>query len=343
MSMIPTARAGLAAALGALILFAGSAAGAGPNGLVVRQTSNGLPGHGEHAWASQEMLVGANALRIDELIASDPESLTQSASPKHAPRYLVVRLDAEKVYEVDDALQMYTEQDFSYYRHEREKSDAQREEARKAIIEKYAGNERAQMLAKNHLREDGQRIVTVDPPSPGEVFRLETGDKHTTQQCIRLNDDPIFHAYTTDEISFDPPPALYAFYEKCGLFEPAVVEKLKAIRGFPLRMVVKVKVGGFEADIETAVRSVHTWPEDASKFAIPTQYKKVDKFPDINASDLSNKIVCTYCGKVIDNPRSAWKSKLTPIKGLWFCSQDEEKKYVDGGFQPAAAQSKDGK
>lgn len=322
------ARAGLAFALAMLVNTGGAEAGlitrvatgaaagrvlaamfggfhAAPTGLVIRQHSNGLPGRAQADVVPQTLYVGERALRIEDAVGGG--------------RYTIVRVDEEKIYEVDPRVQQYTTQGFDYFRRERTKAEQDREEARKMIVERFRGEERAAELKKRHLREDGKREIRVER-APGDTIL----GHHTRRTSILLNEAPALVVYTTDEITeYKPPKVLFEFYEKSGLFPDDVVAELKKIDGFPLRIWANVDFFSSGAEIETNVDDVHAWSESAASFEVPANFQAVQEFARTETPREALK--CALCGKPIK------RGDALPVPGepgVYVDSQDHLVEYI---------------
>jgi hypothetical protein len=292
------ARAGLAFAL-ALSLATGTAQA----GLIVRQSSNGLPGQAQEQVTRQTLLVGERALRVDD---------------RGGGRYTVVRLDDEKILEIDPDQGEYTERTFASLRRKRAEAESERREQWKTIIDHFQGAERAAQLKKHNLREDGRDVVTVES-APGDDIL----GHHTRRTSILVNDAPAIVVYATDEIrEYRPPRVLFEFYEKSGLFPDGVVAALKKVEGFPLRLYARVDFYDAATEIRTQVETVADWPEDPRVFAIPEKCRLVERFTDPAAA--AQELRCAVCGKPIPRGREI----RVPGENVWVDSQDHLVEYV---------------
>lgn len=301
-----TARAGFAVGLVLLALGGQGIEAAEATGLIVRQRSNGIPGRGKDEVVAQEMRVGERAFLIRD-------------QEKDA-RYTIVRLDEEKIYEVDPRLEKYTVQSFDWFREKRKKADEDREIARKAILEKFSGEEQARELARRHLRADGKQVVTVER-APGETIR----EHRTRRTSILVNGAPAVVVYATDEIEeYEPPRVLFEFYEKAKLFPDEVIAELKKIEGFPLKIHVNVDFYSAGAAIQSTVEDVAAWPVDERAFEVPPHYERVDEFP--RPEERCPDIACALCGAKIADPAKAEKVPGRP--GEFACNLDHLAEYI---------------
>lgn len=311
MRMPATSGVAFAAAFaGALGLVATAEAG-----LVVKQRSNGVPGHAQAELVPQILYVGERAIRLGER-AEDG-------------RYTIVRLDMEKVYEVDPARGEYTEQDFDYFRRQRAKAEQDREDALRKILDpkRFTPEERDRRLADLHLRADGKRIVTARA-SPGEVIQ----GWNTRLYEIFVNGERVVAVYATEDIrEYEPPKVVFEFWEKAGLFDPEVVAQLKEIRGFPIRIYAKlVDLPDVEAEIRSEVEKggIAEWTEEPSKFEIPKQFVKVRalaKPEDVTAQASRAELRCALCGKAVDH-RTAFPAPGE--SGVFLCSEEHAREYI---------------
>jgi hypothetical protein len=292
------ARAGLAFALAALL-----GGGAAEAGLIVRERSNGLPGRSTSEVVPHTLLVGEKALRLQD---------------RDGGRYTIVQVERQKIFEVDPQLQQYTEQDFAYLRRERQKADADREDARKMILERLSGAEQAQELAKRHLRADGKRVVTVESVPGDKIMGY-----HTRLISIFENGGRVLAANVTDEIKeYEPPKVIFDFWERSGLFSDEIVAEMKKIQGFPLRLDVEVDFNGKVLELQSQVEDVRDWPEDPRVFEVPAKCVKVDEFAREQAP--AEKITCAVCGKELAPGKAI---RVPGETNVWVCSDDDLREY----------------
>jgi len=276
-------------------------------GLVIRQRSNGLPGKARDSVTVQELLVGKGVFRLRDL-----ETPTA--------RYLIVRLDREVIWEVDPALELYTETAFQVWRKKREEAEGEREETRKAALRKLSGEELARKLKEIGLREDGKRLVTVErgPVKVVEGARME-------RIAILLNGQTQVAVWETDRYQqYKPPQELFDFYDKCGVFPPDVTEKLKQeVTLFPIRIHANIDLFSVGTVIETSVDAVAEWPESGGgeEFKVPSNYRKVDEFPKEKIE--KKTYACPVCGTAVD-PVAAPHHEKDPATGEKVYFDDEE-------------------
>ncbi len=277
-------------------------------GLLINQRSNGLPGAAADEVAPQRLFIGAGAMRLDDL--------------RPGGRSVIVRLDREVLWEIDPRLRMYVEQPFAALRRRRLKAEREREEKRLQALERLEGAELEAWLERKGLRRDGKRIVRTEHLGPETI-----GHWHTEHVRIVLNDKPVIELWTTDDIAqYAPPPELFEFYDKVGLFPDDVVAALREVRGFPVRMHAEIDLDTLGAEIETQVASVHDWPEDPSRFELPQGYRRVDRFPARPRGEAAVAAPrCAQCGKRIEEA-----GERVPGSDAYVCSRRCLLEYIKG-------------
>ncbi|RME71023.1 MAG: DUF4412 domain-containing protein [Planctomycetota bacterium] len=263
------------------------ASGVAHAGLLIRQQANGLPGLAEGEVAPQRLFVGERAMRLEDL--------------REGGRTVIVRLDEGLIWEIDPTLGMYTEQTFEALRRRREKAERDREEKRRLALERLSGEELESWLRRKGLRRDGKRIVTTEHLGGERVGRW-----HARHLRITVNDKPAIELWVTDEIpEFEPPAAWFDLYDETGLFPKDVTAALRAVEGFPVRVIAHVDLDTVGATLRSEVESVHDWPERPERFVLPDGLRRVDRFPERSKrsdGEAAEPVRCVQCGKVIENP-----------------------------------------
>ncbi len=280
-------------------------------GLTIRQRSNGLPGLERGESVVQDLKIGDRAFKVVDVGGSK--------------RYLLVQLDDELVLTVDPDLQLYMKETFESFRQRREKSDIDKEAARKAVLEaagsgKITAQEKEQSLRDLCLREDGERIVEV------QREKVVVGGRRAERVAILENGCKIIEVSVTDEIEeYEPPRALYEFYDRCGLFHPEVVSELKKIEGFPLKIYVNVDYARARVEITSEVLGDPIESGFApDEFKVPASFKLVAAFPQAGPGEKE----CPICGAKVTPDLDGFQRWVFRGTEYWFDSIDHKAQFV---------------
>ncbi len=317
--MMTTARAGAYMFLRATVFTVVAAAvlsaplaGVARGGIVVEQRSNGLPGKGGGDTVEQTLTVGEGTLRLDD---------------KGSKRYLIVRLDKGVIWEVDPQLKLYTEAKFEWFREKREQAYAEKEATRKAILRKsYDAALKERYLRDVNVREDGEIVVRIER---GPRERVNGYDAEKV--AIWENWKPIIEVWVTRDLEkegYQRPKEIFDFYDKVGLFHPKVVEKLKEIEGFPVKLFFEIDLVDAGASVRTDVLRVAERNPPASEFELPAGFQIIEELPDVPVGGpAAADFRCPVCGAVVDPAKGV--QGVGPFRKLWFDSQEHWDRFLE--------------
>jgi hypothetical protein len=281
--------AALGGVFAARACHADSRLGALAPGILIEQDSKG---------EKQRLLVGNGSIRIDTV---------------GSRRYVIVRLDKEVVWEIDPDLKMYAETPFKYYRERREKAYEEKAEVQKLIVDKFKGEEREKRLKEANLREDGTFVIRVER---GGRERVRTFD--TERVTIYENWNPVIEAWVTDDLKkdgYERPPELFQFYEKVGLFHPKVIEAMKGIEGFPVRIRAEIDLSDVGGSLASEVLTVAKADPKPAEFELPSGLNEVPELPEPVPPDAARP-PCAVCGK----PSNPMFRGPPPLTKYFMCS-----------------------
>lgn len=268
-------------------------------GIVIEQRSNGLPGKAGGRTVEQTLTIGDNALRLDD---------------KGSQRYLIVRLDKGVIWEVDPELKLYLESKFDWYRRQREEAYAEKEASRRSILKKsYEAAVKERYLRDLNVREDGKVIVRTERGTRERVNGYDT-EKVT----IWENWKPIIEVWVTRDLEkdgYERPRELFEFYDKVGLLHPDVVQELKKIEGFPVRLSLDFDFVTAGASVRTDVTAVAKRDPPPSEFELPAGCQLYDQGDELPAPAAAAE-VCLVCGAKIERAKAI--RGLVPHQKHWF-------------------------
>jgi len=249
-------------------------------GLVILQRANGLPGTRAGELVPQRLLVGAGSIRIDDQRAGG--------------RFLIVRLNEGVIHELDPTLHLVKDTRFRDLKAKREKAEREREAFRLSALKRHkdgrlTGDQLDRVLRKRGLRRDGRTHLTTRV-APDRVGRWKV-----QRYTIALNEKVYIQVFATKDLhGYTRPPELFRFYDQAGLFPRQVMEALKGIEGFPVRVVAHLDYFSAGAEIVSDVEDVMAWdPVDPKLFEIPAGYRTVEEFP----KPVVARNACPVCGR----------------------------------------------
>lgn len=276
--------------LTAICLVCWLATGATEQGLVLEQVANGLPGRGlQDAGVHQRILVTRDRLRLDE------------AGPGVS---FLFRLDEDppQVYEISpDRKEYRVGDDFADVQSARDRFERQ-------LLQQLRGEseeERQATIDSQHLRPDGSREVTVEvEPDAGRLLGYPVA-----RYVVRENGRVVVDVHTTTELGIEIP--FFEFYRRVGAFSDQVLDKLRGIRGVPLKADFTVITATLNYVIQAQVERVEPRAIDAREFELPTGARRHVEGPFAP---------CVECAREVE--RSAPPYKLILDSRLYlFCSK----------------------
>jgi len=302
--------------------------------IILEQEVKGLPGLKSEITARQRITIhpGGKRLLLEALPAtksSSPSTKTAETDGKKptAPNSASVLLSSEganrvildmstkppEIYEIIDDQKRFKARsaNLSHLQNDRDDMDLhilnyiERSNLKKTEVNK--------LLAENHLRLDGKRVVKVSHGEKREILGYPCQEVIITE-----NGRQVIQAWMTTEITGGK--SFYELYQSLGAFSKEVLEKVRGVEGLPLKAKIKVVTAAPAYDIEANCLEVKKGVQTSMKvFSPPGDYKKIEEIPGI--------VPCPICGKELewDQPGGIAND---PINGKEYrtCSRECHKK-----------------
>lgn len=185
------------------------------------------------------------------------------------------------------------------------------------LLESYPAKDRAAYFREHPcLRADGSRTVTAE---------LVPGETVLGYECRRLvvkeNGCEILDIQLAqDEVGAR---SYFQVYRRLGAFSEEVLDKLKGIKGLPLRGRLTIVTALPTRQLEVEAKSIHEVRVPADAFDLPQDAVKIDREPE--------KLVCAQCKKeipgTVDDVPAKWFDAATQ-RWLYFCSEECAEDYA---------------
>ncbi|MCZ6795176.1 MAG: hypothetical protein O7J95_16350 [Planctomycetota bacterium] len=186
--------------------------------------------------------------------------------------------------------------------------------------------QRQKVLADHYLRADGYREVIV---------RRGERQKILGRDCERVvvteNGRQIVDVYVSVAEELAGGRSFFDLYRRLGAFSTEVLEKLKDIKGLPLKgsITVVTKLPAYKLDIE--VEKIEQVKVDPALFRVAGA-RKIENTPAV--------LRCAECGRDVETDASdkwRWKGQL-----LHFCGSPCKKKHIRARVKGPASSGKRG-
>jgi hypothetical protein len=274
-----------AATLGSSPASAQPAGGAQP-AIRLLQTTGGLPGQSPKdtkRTSYQELLLATDGSAVQLKEFSDPER-------KVLERYYVARFEAggpapkTLIWELSPDGRFYREHSGDLNQNQRNRRVQELEQVRH-LQAQYRGVERKAALDEMHLRPDGKREVTVAGGETQEVLGYPCNRLVVTE-----NGRTIVDAFLTQALAGGR--SYYELYRRLGVFSDEVVEKLRGVRGLPLRGRITVVTALPTYTLDVTVEKVEEIRVAPAEFQLPPGAEKLPEKPKF--------VGCPVCRKKVD-------------------------------------------
>jgi YHS domain-containing protein len=176
-------------------------------------------------------------------------------------------------------------------------------------IATYPGAEREEALKFLHLRPDGKRIVTV---------KQEKAPQRLGRDCRHLEVTENGRVILKADVTTPPAGAAagegrgyFEMYRRLGIFSDEVIEKLKDVKGIPLRgeITVVTDLAPYTLTVEVAKLEERTVASDF--FDVPKGAEKIPDIPPIS--------ICPICSRKFET-ENAGARLFDQGKTIYVCS-----------------------
>lgn len=167
--------------------------------------------------------------------------------------------------------------------------------------------ERDKILKDHYLRADGTRDIKVER---GEEQRVL--DYPCRRLVVTENGREIINAYLTEEVG--GARSFFHLYRRLGAFSDEVLDKIRDIRGLPLKgkITVVTELPVYRMSIE--VKKVEKATVSPGTFELPSTAKKIPDRP--------KELPCPVCKKVFESDAPGGQYKDEDGTVYYFCSED---------------------
>ena len=285
--------------------------------VIVEQRTRGLPGpKGSRQAGRQVMAMDSSGKRLFMQEYRQDEN-----EREYLERFLLVHMEQTPplVYSISPDGSRYLE-------HAGDMNDLQRdrlyvEENQRKLAEQLSPRQRKQFYIEHpHLSEDGIRRVAV---------RREPGQELLGRQCERWiveeNNLTILDAQIATQ--FAGGASLFPLYQRLGAFSEEVLEKLREIKGVPLRGTITVVTALPRWTLDFEVTKLLEKDISAAYFELPPGAEQI--VPEEISRDCPMHGSVKTCKKFIEDPSVAFRYTLEGGRGtVLLCSSECFRAYL---------------
>lgn len=235
----------------------------------------------------------------------------------------IIRLDVEEVWQINGNYQVYRKVPFSFFKKKRKDYLATREAAKRKT-EKMTGKERQTTIEKYGFKTDMLGNITGDIPP--EVVETDNTSKINGFNCrlvvLKEYGREAVKAWVTDEVK--RPGNMLRFYSELNLFHPGLVEKIKKVTDFPVKLEITIDFGTlYNKTFTTEVTDVASVEKPEDFFDIPEGVVQVEKMP--------RQLPCPVCGKkvIIEDAKKKGLTFQYDLVIYHFCCKECKEKFKD--------------
>jgi YHS domain-containing protein len=270
--------------------------------LRIEQRASGIP-DADAASGTKSVLQAITVASDRERLILEQFTASAEAASASLESRTILRLDRQPIvaWELGPDGKSYREHEGDLNRIQKDRDVREAELRRRA--ERLSRAEAAEVLARNHIRADGQREVRIEWLETAEIL-----GRPSKRLRVDENGRTIIDAFiAVDEVEGR---SLFDLYRRLGAFSEEVLEAIRDIEGLPIRgsisVVTKLTVHVFEFEV-TKIESVDV---AAESFDLPEGAKEIIDTPDV--------VRCPVCQKDVETAGA----ERWPYGGrtYWFCS-----------------------